>query len=136
MGFTAKEIKQSKHVALEQIKKFLDAEDVDGQFKDRTGNYHSSEKFIVSWTANWKGIPSEFSIDKTDSFYGSCSGYKAIYATRSLVHEKQLGGYGSIERALIEVGLKLCGKTDKKFFFEKYATRYNERIQKSKEDEK
>ena len=133
MEFTAKEIKESKKAAFEKIKQFLEAEDVDAQFADRTGEYHSSDKFIVTWNANWKGIPSEFAIDKCDSFYASFSGNKAIYATRSLFHEKQLGGYTSIERALIEVGLKLCSKDEKKAFFDKYATKYNARLQKERE---
>jgi len=133
MEFTAKQIKESKKAALEKIKQFLEAEDVDAQFADRTGAYHSSDKFIVTWNANWKGIPSEFSIDKCDSFYAAYSGYKAIYATRSLFHEKQLGGYHSIERALIEAGMKLCGKDENKAFFEKYATKYNARLQKERE---
>jgi len=133
MEFTAKQIKESKKAALEKIKQFLEAEVVDAQFADRTGAYHSSDKFIVTWNANWKGIPSEFSIDKCDSFYAAYSGYKAIYATRSLFHEKQLGGYHSIERALIEAGMKLCGKDENKAFFEKYATKYNARLQKERE---
>lgn len=133
MKFTAKEIKESKKAALENIKEFLEAEDVDSQFSDKTGAYHSSDKFIVTWNDNWKGIPSEFAIDKCDSFYASYSGYKAIYVTRSLFHEKQLGGYHSIERALIEVGIKLCGKDEKKVFFDKYATKYNTRLQKERE---
>lgn len=133
MEFTAKQIKESKKAALEKIKQFLEAEDVDAQFADRTGAYHSSDKFIVTWNANWKGIPSEFSIDKCDSFYATYSGYKAIYATRSLFHKKPLGGYHSIERALIEAGMKLCGKDENKAFFEKYATKYNARLQKERE---
>jgi hypothetical protein len=133
MEFTAKEIKESKKVALQKIKQFLEAENVDAQFNDRSGDYYSSDKFIVTWNANYKGIPSEFAIDKCDSFYASFSGYKAIYATRSLFHEKQLRGYHSIERALIEVGMKLCSKEEKKAFFEKYATKYNARLQKERE---
>lgn len=133
MEFTAKQIKESKKTALEKIKQFLEAEDVDTQFANRTGEYHSSDKFIVTWNDKWKGILCEFSIDKCDSFYSSFSGYKAIYVTRSLFHEKQLAGYHSIERALIEVGMKLCSKDEKKAFFEKYATKYNARLQKERE---
>lgn len=36
MDFTAKQIKESKKAALEKIKQFLEAEDVDGQFTERT----------------------------------------------------------------------------------------------------
>ena len=129
----AEEIKESKKAALKKIKQFLEAENVDSQFNDRSGEYYSSDKFIVTWNANYKGILSEFSIDKCDSFYASYSGYKAIYVTRSFFHEKQLGGYHSIERALIEVGMKLCSKEEKKDFFEKYATKYNARLQNERE---
>lgn len=136
MKFTAKEINESKKAAFEKIKQFLEAENVDQQFDSKNGEYYSSDKFIVTWNANWKGIPSEFSIDKCDSFYASFSGKKAIYATRSLFHEKQLGSYFSIERALIEVGLKLCSNDEKNAFFEKYVVKYNLRLQKEKEQNK
>ena len=48
MDFTAKEIKQSKKEALDQIRKFLDVDNVDGQFADRDASYYSKEKFIVT----------------------------------------------------------------------------------------
>src|SRR3990172_67786 len=134
--FTAKEVKESKLKAFAKIKEYLDAENVDAQFDDRSGDYYAKDKFLVSWSANWNGIPAEYSIDKVDSFYGAMSGNKAIYATRSLLHEKQLGGYGSIERALIEVGMKLCPKEEKRAFFEKYAGKYNQRLQREREQKK
>lgn len=130
MKFKQSEVNASKAQALAQIKTFLEADDVDGQFATRNGGYYSSDKFLVTWLGNYKGIPSEFSIDICDSFYKQYSGYKAIYVTRSLLHEKQLGGYSSIERALLEVGLKLCGVAEKKEFFDKYATKYNEKLKK------
>lgn len=133
MEFTAQEIRESKAKALSQILLYLEASDVDGQFTDRNGSYYSKDKFLVTWNANWKGIPSEFGLDKTDSFYGSYSGYKCIYATRSLLHEKQLGGYVTIERGLIEVGMKLCRtKEDKINFFKKYGAPYNEKLKQLK----
>lgn len=129
ISYSPAEIKKSKQEALQKIKQYLDAEDVEAQFEKRSGDYYSSEKFIVSWKANHHGMPSEKSIDKCDSFYQSYSGAKAIYASRSLFHEKQLQAYSSIERALIDVGLKLCPKAEKKSFFDKYATKYNNRLQ-------
>jgi hypothetical protein len=132
--FTAKQVKESRSKAFEKIKTLLDAENVDAQFTDRNGSYYSNEKFIVTWNANWQGIPSEYGIDKTDSFYAAYSGAKAVYVTRGLLHEKQLGSYESIERALIVFGLKLCPKKEKKAFFEKYATRYNARLKKEAEE--
>lgn len=125
---TAEEIKKSKANALEKIKQFLDASDVDGQFADRDGNYYSKDKFIIQWNANYKGMLCEFTIDKTDTFYADFSGYKAIYAVRNLFLEKQLKGYSTIERALIDVGLKLCPPKEQKAFFDKYAVPYNEKI--------
>lgn len=136
MKVAPNKVKESKREALEKIKNFLDCEEVDAQFSDRSGSYHSSDKFIVSWTGNYNGMAHEFSIDKTDSFYASYSGYRAIYARRTLFSEKQIAGYTSIERALIEVGLKLCQKSEKKEFFEKYGVRYNLRIQLQRESSK
>lgn len=133
MKINAKEVKKSKAEALEKIKTFLNAPDINGQFDGREGGYYSKDKFIVTWLANWKGIPSEFGIDKCDSFYSDYSGNAAIYVTRSLFHEKQLKGFPSIERALIDIGLMLCPTKDKTAFFKKYAITYNERIkQKNK----
>ncbi len=133
MKFTAKQIKESKQKALEKITEILNNEIdgfIDELFTQINGNYYSSDKFIISYIENYKGIPAEFSIDKTDAFYSAYSGYKAIYATRSLFHEKQIKGYSTIERALIDVGLKLCSKKEKENFFNKYAIRYNEKLKK------
>lgn len=127
--FKAEEVKESRAKALVQIVEILDKGDVDNQFKDRDGRYHSSNKFIVSWIGNWNGIPSEFSVDKNDAWYESFSGYGCVYAVRSLIHEKQLGGYKTIEQGLLVVGLKLCTTREKKIeFFEKYVKSYNERV--------
>lgn len=133
MKFTPKQTKKSKLKALEKIKEILNNEIdgfIDELFIERDGDYYSKDKFIITYNSNYKGIPSEFSIDKTDNFYAAYSGYKAIYATRSLFHEKQITGYSSIERALIDVGLKLCSKEEKEIFFNKYAIRYNEKLKK------
>lgn len=134
--WTAKEIRDSRMKALEEIKKFLDVEDVEEQFKDRSGRYYSADKFIVTWNSNYRGMAAQSGIDKTDDFYSSMSRYKAIKVTRGLFHEKQLKGYASIERALIEVGMELSPKGEKKAFYDKYATKYNERLkEKLKENE-
>lgn len=125
--FERKEVIESRKNALLKIKDMLSAENVESQFDGKSGDYYSSDKFIVTWIGNWNGIPSEFSIDKTDSLFSSF-GNKAIKVTRSLVHEKQLKAYSSIERALIEVGLELSPKAEKKDFFLKYAVSYNERL--------
>jgi hypothetical protein len=131
-SFTQSEIRESRQLALEQIKKFLDADDVNGQFNDRSGEYHSADKFIVSWKGNYNRMPSEFSIDKVDSFFNRISGSSSIYATRSLFHEKQLNSFETIERALLVVGLKLCTKKQKKDFFNKYVVKYNAKLQQDK----
>ncbi len=129
-NFTPKEIAASKAGALVKIREILDKEDIEAQFKDRSGDYHSAEKFIVSWSGNNIGIPSEFSICKTDSFYQGYSGFKAIYCVASLFHQKQLKGFSSIELALITIGMRLTKKADRPEFFQKYAVKYNERIKK------
>ncbi len=137
MKFSSDKIKKSKQEALDKITAFLDAPDVEAQFDKISGDYHSKDKFIVTWNDNWKGIPSEFAIDKCDSFYSSYSGSKAILATRSLFHEKQLKAYPSIEHALIDVAITklISKKEDKVTFFNKYAVPFNERIKNKKEAE-
>jgi hypothetical protein len=122
---TDKEIKESKQKALEKIKELLRVNDVDGQFAKRSGDYYSNEKFIVTWNANYRGMLCEYGIDKCDAAYTAFSGYKAIYAVRNLFVEDQLKGFGSIERALIEVGLSLCPKNEKKDFYDTFAATYN-----------
>ena len=122
---TDKEIKESKRKAFEQIKEFLRVNDVDGQFAKRSGDYYSNEKFIVTWNANYKGMLCEYGIDKCDAGYEALSGYKAIYSVRNLFLEKQIKGFSSIERALLEVGLILCPEKEKKDFFDTFAVPYN-----------
>lgn len=134
----SKEVSESRAKALARIKEILNkgTGNVDVQFTDRSGDYYSSDKFIVTWTGNYKGMPSEFGVDKTDAFYEAYSGgIKAISVTRGLLHEKQLKSYRSIELALIDAGMKLCsGREEKVTFFEKYAEPYNERINKLKQE--
>jgi hypothetical protein len=131
--FKYRDIWDSKREAFEKVKKFLDAEDVDAQFSDRTGAYYSSDKFIITWKGNYKEMAAEYGIDKTDAFYASYSGFKAIKVCRNLFYEKQLKGFPSIERALIEVGLTFCiTAEEKEEFFNKYAVRYNEKIKNLK----
>ncbi len=132
--FSNQVVGKSKAEALARIIQYLDSDDIEGQFDSRTGEYNSKDKFLVTWNANYKGIPSEFSIDKCDSFYKAYSGCSAIYAVRGLFHEKQLGAYQSIERALIEVGMKLCGKKEKAAFYSKYVPPYNDRVKKRNEE--
>lgn len=122
---TDKEIKESKRKALEKIKELLRVDDVDAQFAKRSGDYYSNEKFIVTWNANYQGMLCEYGIDKCDQAYAAISGYKAIYVVRNLFLEKQIKGFSSIERALLEVGLKLCSKKEKQDFFDTFAVTYN-----------
>lgn len=131
--FSAKEVRESKNTALLKIKEYLNTEDVEFQFDCRDGNYYSNDKFILIWVGNYKGVKVEYTLDKTDSFYSSYSGYKCIKAVRNMFLEKQLKGYHSFERALIEVGLSFLRGQEKQEFFDKYATAYNEKI-KAKND--
>lgn len=129
--YSPKQIKESRENALSEIKDILDKGDVQNQFGNRSGRYHSNEKFIVSWKVNYNGFPHEVSIDLVDKFYSSYSGAKCIKARRSLFSEKQLEAYPSIEYALIKEGLKLCpNKKEKIEFFGKYAKPYNENIKR------
>jgi hypothetical protein len=76
---TKQEVRQSKDKALEQIKTFLKSENVNAQFNDRSGNYYSQDKFIVTWNAYYKGMLCEYKIEKCDAFYSAYSGHSAIY---------------------------------------------------------
>ena len=120
---------KTREAALAAIKKILDAGNVDEQFANRSGSYHSKDKFLVSWIGKYKTMPVEFSIDKTDYFYAAYSGYHATYNRRNLIYEKQIKGFASIEQALIIVGIKLCKNLEEKQqFFNKYAVPYNDRV--------
>ena len=77
----------------------------------------------------------EYGIDKTDAVYEDLSGYKAIFCVRNFFLEKQLKGFGSIERALIEVGLKLCPQKEKKDFFDTFAATYNLKLKHKRHPE-
>ncbi|MCC3836255.1 hypothetical protein [Vibrio parahaemolyticus] len=128
----AKEVAESRAKALEKIKHYLGAADIEGQFSNLDGNYYSSEKFLVTWSGNHQGIPAEFKIEKCDPAYQAMSGFCCIYGHAGLFHEKQIEGFGSFERALIVVGLKLCPTREAKIeFFNKYAVPYNEKIKAS-----
>lgn len=129
-----KVISDSRKQALRKIIEILDKGDIEGQFADRTGDYHSKDKFIVTWNGNWNGIPSEYKVEKCDAFYTAYSGYKAVYGTAGLFHEKMFKGYPSIEMALLDVGLKLCpNKKEMKMFWDKYVQPYIERVKKAKD---
>lgn len=133
MKAKSSDIAKSRQNALAQIRNFLSVDDVDGQFANRVGGYHSSDKFIVTWTGNYQGMAVEYKIEKTDAFYKRMSGNACVYGVANLFLEKQLGGYSSIERGLIEVGLKLCkGKKEKTDFFNEFAPKYNEKILEAK----
>ena len=137
MRFSTKEIRASKDEALQKIKSILDAENVEDQFKHVLGDYHSKDKFIITWNDNYQGLGAEYSVDKCDSFYSSYSGYKAILVTRGPFHEKQLKGHPSIEHALIVAGMRLSdGKEAKAAFYDKYAVRYNDNLKKARENGK
>lgn len=125
-GYSAKQIKESRQKAFEKIKEYLDKDNVEEQFSNLSGDYHSKDKFILSYLTNFKGFPYELTIDKVDGFYQDYSGFKCIKARRSLVSETQLKGFHSFERALVEEGLKLA--PSRKEFFDKYAVAYNNKI--------
>jgi hypothetical protein len=133
MEYTSKQISESRKQALDKIREILDKGNPDELFSDNNGDYYSKDRFLLVWKGNYKGMPSEMRIDKTDAFYANYSGYKAIYASVGLFHEKQLKGYSSIERAFIDVGLDLCRtKKDKRGFYEKYTIPYNNKIKEQK----
>lgn len=125
-SYSKQQIRESRDRALTEIEKFLVSEDVNGQFDSRSGDYYSKDKFIVTWKANHLGYAAEHGIHKVDSFYSAYSGNKAIWANVGLFHEKQIKGYSSIWRALIDVGLELSLPKNKKSFYDKYVPRYNE----------
>ena len=70
----------------------------------------------------------ENSLELCDHFYQSYSGYKCVQARRNLFYEKQVKGFRTITRGLIEVGLALCTTMkEKQEFFKKYAEPYNKK---------
>jgi len=125
--YSAKELKESRAEALKTVEKYLSSDNIEEQFNGRGGEYHSKDKFLVSWKGNYNGFRVECSLDKTsDNLFSRA---KCIQAKRSLVMEKQVKAYGSFERGLIEVGLLLCPNREaKKEFFNRYVVKYNERI--------
>lgn len=137
--YSRSQVNKYKKEALAKIITILDKGDVEEQFEKNSGAYHSSEKFIITYLGNYKGMMVEFGLDKTDSFYASYSGYKCIYAARNLFFEKQLKGFDTIEHGLIYLGMKLCSAKKKEEFFDRYAVPYNKRVQtnnQNKSDEK
>jgi hypothetical protein len=128
MKYTNQQIKESRKEALIKIREILDKGNPDELFNDNNGDYYSKDRFLLVWKGNYKGMASEMRIDKCDAFYKSMSGYSAIYAAVGLFHEKQIEGYMTIERAFIDVGLKLCTSEEKKDFFDKYAVAYNQKL--------
>lgn len=134
MKYNNKQIAASRKKALQKVVTLLDAGNPDEAFKNKDGSYYSDEKFIVSWKGNYNGYAVENGLNKVDSFYSAYSGHKSIYTQRSLLHEKQIKGYPSIEYGLIDIGIKLCKGIDQKNeFFKKYAIPYNERIKSLKQ---
>lgn len=133
MKYSAKQISESRKEALKKVVSILDKGNPDKFFSNNSGEYYSEDRFLLVFKGNYKGMPSEYRIDKTDPMYASMSGNKAIYASVGLFHENQLQGYRSIERAFIDVGLKLCkNRKQKKEFFDKYAIPYNEKLNPTK----
>lgn len=121
----AKKVKESRQQALEKIKEILDKGEVEEQFKNKSGDYYSNDKFIVSYNVNYSGFPHEVSIDLDNSF----SNVRCIKVRRSLVSEQELDAFRSIEYALIKEGLSLIKNKEQKIeFFNKYAKPYNEKI--------
>jgi len=66
-AWTSRQIKESREEALKTIKSILDKGEIKEQFED----YHSEDKFLVSWKVNHNGFPHEISIDLVDAFYYS-----------------------------------------------------------------
>lgn len=123
--YSAAEIKNSRKEALKEIEKFLEVEDVDKQFDNRSSDYYSNDKFIVSWKGNYNGMKVQYSLDKSE-----WSG-KAIKAVRNFFLEKQLKAYPTIERGLLEIGLEFIGNRNslaRREFWDKYIEKYNKRI--------
>lgn len=129
-----KQIKESRNQALNKIIELLSSENIESQFEGLSGDFYSKDKFIVTWLGHWNHIPAEYSLNKTDSFYKSYSGYAATYTTQGLFHHHQFAGYESVWRGLLEIGLKLSpSNISKKFFYEKYVLPYNtELLQKNR----
>ncbi len=123
------EVTASVARALEKVRRYLNVEDVEGQFSDIDAGYYSKEKFLVVWSGNYRGIPTEFKVEKCDSVYRLVSGYCCVYGHAGVFHENQIDGFNTFERALIVVGLKLCStQAIKDEFVNEYVEPYNKKI--------
>jgi hypothetical protein len=126
--FTPNEIKKSRAAALDKILQLLTSDDIEGQFAKLNGNYHSAEKFIVSWIGNYHGMLGEYSLVKCDPLTRSMTGSACVYTTQGLFHEHEYAGYPTFELGLIKVAMKLCPKAKWKEVLGKAVEKYNQRI--------
>lgn len=130
---SANEVSEARKLALGKIKVYLGADDIEGQFSHLNGRYHSPEKFLVTWIGNYRDMPVEYKIEKTDEVFKSMSGKVCVYGVANLFMEKEISSYSTFERCLLEIGLKLCpNRKEKAKFHADYAVPYNNRLNEAK----
>ena len=133
-SFPPKEIAQSRQEALETICAILrDPEKLKEAESRKISSHYGKDKFLVTWKANYHGMPCEERIDICDSGYRAYSGRKAVHVSVGLFHERQIGdGFLSVEVALLKVGLKLCATLAlKQEFFNEFCKPFNERLKEN-----
>ena len=119
-GLPKKQIDESRAKALAKIKGYLD--NLEESLKEFE-KIHPGEMghILISYNTNWNGIPAEVQLKVCDSFYTAYSGNRCIKNQVTLFSQKQIKGYHSIHRGLLEMGMGLLpNKPAKKEFFEKY----------------
>ncbi len=121
-------LENSRLEAIAKITSILDNPELLKQVQEHTSG---KDMFIISTLINYKGILMETNLEHCDSFYRAYSGYACIKARKSLISQKQLKGYPTIEYGLISFGIDLIkDKQEKIDFYNKYAVPYNENLKK------
>ena len=131
-GLPKKQIDESRAKALAKIKGYLDnLEESLAEFK----KIHPGEMghILISYNTNSHGVPAEVQLKVFDSFYKAYSGYRCGKCQVTLFTAKQIKGYASIHRGLLEMGMGLLpNKPAKKEFFDKYVVPYNQAIEEKR----
>lgn len=124
----SKDVTRSRKEALQKAISLIEEGGFEEKFGDKNGSYYSKDKFIVTWLSNKKGYAGETSLDLTDNCYSDYSGYKCVLCNRGLFHENQIKGFGSIERGLLGVIMRLApNKKKRQELFDRYCEPWNKR---------
>jgi hypothetical protein len=129
-AYTLKQVRESRIKALEKAKFYLD--DIERWSVDLPKLQSGQVEYIaISYLSNYKGMNCEINLEIPDSFYADFAGVKCYKAVKGLFIQKQLQSYPSIEYGLIKYAMELIKGPERREFFDKYAVRYNNRLQEA-----